>query len=379
MTDRTFANFPIERGAEFIHGDDAGSWPFIRKAKLATTRVGSFPEFLYEHDGALLTFDALKQESGFVKALQALEHMRYKKLIHPDESLARWMLSTHVDRNAAHYIARYLARINLSEEAAIGIDDLLHEARTTTGGENDFRVRDGYDGLINHLANNLDIRLSSPVTNVTYSSSGVTVRTKDGASHDADKVIVTIPVSLLQQHVIEFHPILPSDTRLGIAAITMGSALKIHLKFSRIFWDPEAGLYVGEGDAFTYELPSRGRKNADAVMNAFITGHVSDDYHQLSEHDAINRCLADLCRMFQSSEPKDLFIEGACTFWGHDPWTRGAYSFIATGNYGAREALAEPVQNVLYFAGEAAVVEGNPATVHGAMQSGINAATMAMK
>ncbi|KGF73301.1 hypothetical protein DO97_20975 [Neosynechococcus sphagnicola sy1] len=52
----------------------------------------------------------------------------------------------------------------------------------------------------------------------------------------------------------------------------------------------------------------------------------------------------------------------------------GGYSYVPTGAYGARQILATPIQSVLFFAGEATVTASNPATVHGAIESGIRAA-----
>ena len=69
-------------------------------------------------------------------------------------------------------------------------------------------------------------------------------------------------------------------------------------------------------------------------------------------------------------EPDGMLV----TRWGKDPFSLGAYSHIppfASGD--DYEMLAEPVDNVLFFAGEATSRE-YPATVHGAYLSGVRAA-----
>jgi len=60
--------------------------------------------------------------------------------------------------------------------------------------------------------------------------------------------------------------------------------------------------------------------------------------------------------------------------WQQDPFARGAYSYVAVGGHGARRALAEPLRDTLFFAGEAADYEGEHTTVAGALQSGARAA-----
>jgi monoamine oxidase len=60
--------------------------------------------------------------------------------------------------------------------------------------------------------------------------------------------------------------------------------------------------------------------------------------------------------------------------WQADPFAHGAYSYVIAGGTAARKALAAPVQNTLFFAGEAADTQGESGTVAGALQSGMSAA-----
>jgi monoamine oxidase len=60
--------------------------------------------------------------------------------------------------------------------------------------------------------------------------------------------------------------------------------------------------------------------------------------------------------------------------WSKDPFARGAYSYAAVGGLEARRRLAEPIENTLYFAGEATNTQGYSGTVHGALASGRRAA-----
>ena len=60
--------------------------------------------------------------------------------------------------------------------------------------------------------------------------------------------------------------------------------------------------------------------------------------------------------------------------WQSDPFSRGAYSYGKVGADGAQEALGRPVENTLFFAGEATDTSGHNGTVHGAIASGYRAA-----
>jgi monoamine oxidase len=68
-------------------------------------------------------------------------------------------------------------------------------------------------------------------------------------------------------------------------------------------------------------------------------------------------------------------LEGAYFHdWQGDPFSRGAYSYGKVGADGAQEVLAKPVDNTLFFAGEATASPGSNGTVHGAVASGYRAA-----
>jgi monoamine oxidase len=68
----------------------------------------------------------------------------------------------------------------------------------------------------------------------------------------------------------------------------------------------------------------------------------------------------------------------SATRWDHDPWTLGASSVAAPGGQWARAALAEPVRDRIFFAGEA-THETQWGTVGGAWASGERAAGEALK
>jgi monoamine oxidase len=60
--------------------------------------------------------------------------------------------------------------------------------------------------------------------------------------------------------------------------------------------------------------------------------------------------------------------------WAGDPYARGAYSFVPRGSTASvYDALAAPTADKLFWAGEATYGK-DPATVHGAYESGLRAA-----
>jgi monoamine oxidase len=65
--------------------------------------------------------------------------------------------------------------------------------------------------------------------------------------------------------------------------------------------------------------------------------------------------------------------------WLSDPFSLGAYAFGKVGCDGAAREMSVPIQNTLYFAGEATDTNGNTGTVHGAIASGNRAASQILQ
>jgi monoamine oxidase len=83
--------------------------------------------------------------------------------------------------------------------------------------------------------------------------------------------------------------------------------------------------------------------------------------------------LSDLLAVDHSFLEK--YLDSYYTYdWHSDPFVRGAYSHVAVGGENAQRELAEPVEDTLFFAGEATECQGHHGTVHGAMATGYRAA-----
>jgi monoamine oxidase len=73
------------------------------------------------------------------------------------------------------------------------------------------------------------------------------------------------------------------------------------------------------------------------------------------------------------------FAGGAMHDWGSDEFSRGAYSYVVVGGGDARGKLGVPVEDTLFFAGEATSADGQGGTVNGALETGERAAAEALQ
>src|SRR6185436_13278651 len=94
----------------------------------------------------------------------------------------------------------------------------------------------------------------------------------------------------------------------------------------------------------------------------------------------VDQAIASLARIFNISpnEIANHLVETYFHDWANDPFTRGAYSYVPVNGLEAQHSLSQPVDNKLFFAGEATSV-GHIGTVHGAIQSGQRAADEILK
>jgi len=75
---------------------------------------------------------------------------------------------------------------------------------------------------------------------------------------------------------------------------------------------------------------------------------------------------------------RELLVQGRAFNWQTDPFARGAYSYAAVDGADAARELAAPIEETIFFAGEA-TDDQFPATVAGAIRSGYRAANQVIR
>ncbi|WP_367289552.1 FAD-dependent oxidoreductase [Laspinema palackyanum] len=237
----------------------------------------------------------------------------------------------------------------------------------------DYLFPQGYDQIITGLANNQEIQLQQKVTEIRYSSSGVSVTT-ERESFTADAAIMTLPLGVFKSEAIKFFPELPDNKQAAINRLSMGVLNKVVLKFPEQFWPQDSqilGYLQEKGPDFSEFLNWQFYSQQPALI-ALMGGNFAREIEQLSEGEIRSRVMGVLRRSYgdRVPEPESMMV----TRWSQDPFALGSYSHIAVGgDSGDRDILAEPIGDRLFFAGEA-TSRDYPATVHGAYLSGIREA-----
>lgn len=235
--------------------------------------------------------------------------------------------------------------------------------------EVDWRVIGGYGALIAALGADLPIKLGCAVTAVD--ATGPTIRLETSAGRlDAARVIVTVPTNVLVSGAITFTPAL-DDHLAAAAGLPLGIADKLYLALERPEdFPPDTRLIgaTGRTDSGSYTSRPRGRP--------MIEGYFGGDYALMLEQGgrpAFAEAALDEITGVLGSEIRRRLSPILATGWARDPYALGSYSHALPGHAAARAVLATPVDDRIFFAGEAT----SPhffSTAHGAFETGLAAA-----
>jgi monoamine oxidase len=230
----------------------------------------------------------------------------------------------------------------------------------------------GYNQITDGLAQGLDIRLEVLVNSIVYDQTGVKVETSAGG-FSGTKAVVTFPLGVLKSNVVRFDPPLPPKKQKSIDRLEMGVLNKVYLKFPSVFWDEEEGIsYVGERVGEWCDWLNLVPYIHEPVLLAFHGGAKGFAIEELSDDEILAGAMKTLRVVYGDAIPDP--VGYVITRWSKDPLTFGSYSCIPPFASGADyDTLAEPVDSVLFFAGEA-TNRTYPSTVHGAYLSGVRAA-----
>jgi monoamine oxidase len=367
-----FSDFPMEEGAERIVGNKS-SWYDAVKSTGASLASVTAPEY-YFVNGAWISSSQAEQDAGYQKAKEILQSIQGYE---GGDTDAEVFGSVSGNSDAwKHVLDAWTGTYHGTTANRIGILDIQEQNALWSAGHEEFIIRDRshlevieakFASIIN------SIQYNTPITNVNYSDSNIVLTALNGETFNTQRVIVTVPVTMLMQSGITFTPILPTLHRQSIGKIGMDPGIKVHLQFSTIFWPQDAGRMIMPGLMPVFWPAGSGRSAENNVLAGVAFGNQAVALNDLGT-DLLPTILAQLDACFGEGVASGSLINSRITDWGAEPWYRGAISFPKLYTTDARGILAEPVANRVFFAGEATHPKGHFGTVHGAMETGLRAA-----
>ena len=381
---------PIELGAEFIHGQIPQTLNLLHEAGTAALNTNGTHWTLHNGKPQQSTDHLFEEvQRGMSKAaLLEKPDMSFQAFLERGEHYG-------ISKEAGELALRFVQGFDAADPGRVSAHSIAEE--WSSGGMLDspqFRPMGGYSSVLTALAGKIDrekvrVQLHTVVSAVRWKRGVVEI---EGAFLDrpfkvkAPKALVTVPIGVLQlpegaPGAIRFSPALEAK-RGAIAGILSGPVLKVVLRFRTVFWEEidggryhDAAFFYSIGTPFpTFwtSMPTR-----SPFLNAWTGGPPAASLCEKSDAQIVQVALESLEKMFGDNLPDArAHLEGAFVHnWERDPFACGAYSYVGVGhNDTARRTLAAPLDDTLFFAGEATDTEGEAATVTGALQSGTRAA-----
>ena len=358
---------PIELGAEFIHGQPDVTLRLLKESGL--TAIDSVRESRYVKSGRLVPINA------FAEAQRALRGARLSR----DVSFATFLARRRLSERTRSFARLMVQGFDAADPKLVSARSILEEwAGGDSMGASQPRPVGGYGPLLESLAARAlgagaRLRLQAIVREVRWRPGAVEIAGEFAGKRfveRAQRAIITLPLGVLQSGEVRFRPA-PRGTARALRRLESGPVIKAALCFDEPFWEERS-----QGTAFFHSpraafptfwtpLPTR-----VPYLVAWAGGPKADRLARLSEEKLIAEALRALRSIFgRVPVPRAALVHD----WRRDPFARGAYSYVRVGGEGARENLAAPIGDTLFFAGEATDTEES-GTVAGALRSGERAA-----
>ncbi|MEP5764017.1 MAG: NAD(P)/FAD-dependent oxidoreductase [Halieaceae bacterium] len=365
----------VEVGAQFIHGSKASSWELIKEFDIQTrARPGPGElDFLYYEPGR----SSYRPDWEAAEQLQASVGSAYGEYIGPDSSYKAFVDGLGLgplQREQAYAEALSWSAEPDRQSLKAVIED---GARWDSYKDDDFQLVGGHGKLAAKMADELfgKIQLSSPVSEIfwRHGLAGISYNYRGSkTSITARRVIITAPIGVLQSNTMRIEPALPNWKQRAIDSLEMGQVVVAPMLFSEPFWQKSItapGGWISPADRIVFSANHPVGEAGHAVTGWF-QGRAASELSALGAEAGMEQVLAWFEAASGVGKLREKLSWHHFQDWVSDPYSLGSYSVTRPGGLGQRAALARPVANTLYFAGEATAAPPHYQTVHGAYSSG---------
>lgn len=373
---------PTEAGAEFVHGDLPVTRALCQEAGILLQPMGGqsyqvVDEEVRAGEAFIPDFAVLLQKLNELPADLPFADFLTQYL--PEAEYAG--LREAVTRFAEGYDAADITRASTFA---------LRDEWQIDGALNSYWPRGGYSQLINFLADAItaaggSMHVATVVNQINWQPGQVEVIATDGREFVARQVLITVPLGVLQAApnapgAIRFRPDLLKQKQAW-QALGFGAVIKVILEFKSAFWEegetarvarkmPDLGFLFAAASPITAwwtHLP-----DPTPLLTGWLAGRAAVAQQNRSEEELITLALTTLANLFETNVSflREQLMAQQVINWVTDPFARGAYAYATVAAGANRQVAAAPVQDTLFFAGEALYAGPAMGTVEAALASG---------
>ena len=390
LTDTSFFK-QTELGAEFVHGDLPVTLQLLKEAEISYRSAnaemwrfekGSFLEnsmIIADWDLLIKRLNELQKDTNIYDFLQKeFPGNKYEEL-----------------RDS---VWKYVSGYDTADPRRASVFALRNEWQNEEENAQ-HRVDGGYCSMINYLANECkanggEVLLNSVVKKVHWKKGNVKAICEDGATYEAEQVLIAMPLGVLQAAKAEpgavtFYPEIPEYSH-AIKQMGFGAVIKILLGFTDAFWlDKDTKSIAGRdvekmGYLFSdEEIPTWWTQVPDQskILTGWIGGPAAADKTAMPDEKILEQGLQSLAHIFKRDigELKGKLVARRVMNWTADPFARGSYAYDTVEVPQARKLLNTPISDTIYFGGEYLYQGVAMGTVEAALANGEEAANKMLR
>lgn len=379
---QTSADFPVELGTEVVYGTDSSWGNIIKNYTLTRIELNAqaTEQFILENQAKSATDWAgdadLQAVRTFIDALPAYAggdvsmsqaagvSARAQALLN---SLAGNRFGSSSDRVGAKGVSEALSLIEHDNVAYMIKTNPLQDIITSR-----------FSGVTDK------VQLNTAIKSINYSGDKIVLTDQNNNQIEVEKVIVTTSLGVLKTGGIAFSPALPAAKVTAMNKIGMDHSLRIIIDFKRNFWGDNTGYLWGGTEGPAYFNTGVARSEFYRTLSVTIHGPKAAELSALGD-GMLDVILAELDAIYDGAATlyvrKELLfdtegnpVEGDRIWfkadWGADEFFKGGISFLPPGSsVQDRIDFSTPVNNKVFFAGEATDSMGDAGTVNGALNS----------
>jgi monoamine oxidase len=358
-----FADFDIDTGAQWLHGKNSILGDLIEKTNTTITKDESNAVYWFNNQ----LINTLPKSTDIFEGKNLLD-ISYK-----DYAVQKGLGDDY------KYIIENIAGDQGAAASRISVFGNNQDEDNWSSGDNDFKFNETFYDLIDkQIAEHIKDRilLNTPITKINYEQGTVVITDINNNNYSAEKIIITVPITILKNSYINFTPSLPSNKVSAFSKIGMDAGMKVFLKFSSKFYNENI---IGGKYSAAYADDTLGKTGSSNILLAFVMGEQAEYLTSLGSDAAITTTLLQELDAMYNGQATASFIASSIHNWTNHPFIKGAYSYSTIGMGNARQIASQTIDNKLYFAGEAMNINGHHQTVHGACETGYNAVIQILK
>lgn len=383
------SDFPSELGAEQIIGADSAWAKIVSQLQLSTVDLQAVASDNYFLDNALIDANNAQSDSDFIAAKNFIDNLG--SYSGGNISVQQAIQLAGINSRVHAILNSWIGNAYGANNEQLGIKPLSEGLRLLARNKNKLLLTDNpmQDALLSKFNNVVPkVQVNKVVKSIDYSGNrvvitGETSLTGGGSepfTMEADKVIVTVPVSVLKAGDITFTPALPVSKTAALSNMEMDASIRVLLDFKINFWGTQSGFLYGGSESPEYLNAGASRSETSKTLSISINGPRAAALSLLGK-DMIPVLLQEMDSIFAGQASlhvrKDMNdnIISVIQDWSKEKYVRGGIAYLKpAGSNQDRINLGSSLSDKVFFAGEATDGKGEFGTINGALLSGERAA-----